>query len=162
MIAITKKNCIAAVEACQATFQASKATLKLKRIDRSIKPLVFLYGRRGGTLAQAYGLSLRSSCSSRKRLGLRESIHPSSLIGKRKYFMIIEVNPNAFSKYKTTTWKSLCVVIAHELAHLCDIICRKQTFGDMTSIDPTTDHDGVWKNLSKCYGGNDGPLINID
>jgi hypothetical protein len=159
LIPINHDNCLAAVKAVKAKFQSSKASAKLKKISRSIKPIVFIFGRRGKILASAYGLSLRSFDPSRKRYGLRESIHPCSQIGKRRYFMIIEVNPNAFSKRKVTTWKYLCRVMGHEMGHLLDDIVREQGGGPITDADPATDHDEFWATLSKYYGGNDSPIV---
>lgn len=156
---INEENCYKALEAAQRRFQRSKAPNWMKKMDRNIQPLVFIQSRRGKTLGQAYGVSLRSFDISRSRFGLRESIHPSSPIGKRRYFMIIEINPLAFSKLRMTRWKYLCRVMGHEMGHILDFIVRKQASGATTDTDPSTDHDIFWQSLSKYYGGNTDPII---
>lgn len=156
---ITIENCYKALEAAQRRFQRSKASVRLKRLAKQVEPLLFVCGHRGNVLGQAYGISLRSFYSSRTRFHLRESIHPSTPIGKRRYFMIIEINPLAFSKRRMTSWKYLCCVMGHEMGHILDMIARKQASGAVTDTDEAVDHDEYWQQLSKFYGGNDGPVI---
>jgi len=159
LVRINEENCYKALRAVERRFQRSKAPERLKRIARKINPLIFICGHRGSVLGQAYGVSLRSFDSSRLRFGLRESIHPSSKIKRRKYFMIIEINPLAFSKLRMTRWKYLCRVMGHEMGHILDFVVRQQASGSTTDNDPATDHDEFWQTLSKYYGGNTDPII---
>lgn len=159
LVRINEENCYKALRAVERRFQRSSAPERLKQVARTINPLVFVCGRRGNTLGQAVGISLRSFDSLRIRYNLRESVHPSTKIGDRRYFMIIEINPLAFSKLRMTRWKYLCRVFGHEYAHLIDTVYRKQTWGATTGSDPETDHDEHWQKISLWCGGNNDPII---
>lgn len=158
LVRINEENCYKALEAAQKRFQRSKAPERLKRLARKVNPIVFLCGRKPNWLACAYGVSVRAKVPERKKLDLRESVTPYTVVGNRGYYMLIQVYPKSFSKLEMTSWSYLKRVIAHELAH-CIHTCTEKQGGYFTESDPATDHCEEWQRISRWCGGNDEPEI---
>lgn len=158
LIHINEETCYKALEAAQRRFQRSKAPASLKRIAKTVNPIVFLCGRKVSWLAAAYGVSVRAKVPIRNTLDLRESTAPYTNIDGRNYYMLIQVYPKSFSKLEMTSRSYLRRVMAHEYAHLIHSCTEKQG-GYMTDSDPKTDHGEEWQRISKWCGGNTEPLI---
>lgn len=158
LVRINEENCYKALEAAQRRFQRSNAPERLKRIARKVNPIVFLCGRKPQWLAAAYGVSVRAKVPERQILDLRESHTPYTVIGKRGYYLLIQVYPKSFSKLEMTSWRYLKRVIAHELGHLIHSCTEKQD-GYLTGANPETDHCEEWQRISRWCGGNTEPEI---
>jgi hypothetical protein len=159
-IKITHETCTQAIEAAQAAFEISEAPRYLKNINKRLHVIVLVKNVKGRILGDATALSERCRFTMRKQLRLKKSTHPITTIGGKKFFLIIRINPRAFSSDDKTSWKKLATVIGHEMAHLLLIVWRKQINGTC-SVSDSNDHNDDWKKVSLWYEGNDNAFIDI-
>jgi len=160
LVRVNHDSCLKALKAAQKHFQCSSAPVRLKKLARTITPIVFITHtkQKDEWLASAFGMSVRVRDKYRTKLQLKESEYPSTDIGGRRYYLLIEVFPKAFSKLQIVSWRYLKRVMAHEIAHLLHSCTEKQG-GNFTVSNPVTDHDAQWQKISRWYGGNDSPFI---
>lgn len=138
-------------------FQQSSAPNYLKRLTLKINPIFTVVNRPHSLI---YGCAYAISTSSRnfaikKRLNLKREHHPSIDIDDQSYFLIIEINKPLL---KRVTKRGLRYLIAHEFAHLIQIINDQEVDGRQ-SLSTPLDHDIIWKQLCKWSGGTGSDLI---
>lgn len=139
-------------------FYASDAPAYHKNLLKKITPVFHVVNRRKwDTVAQAWavGKYVRKD-DAKKALKLRQSTHPMLYIDGDQYFMLIQFNKGASYLW---TRRGLRHVIAHELAHLLQIVVDKDVDGKTSLSNEATDHDEHWKRWAKQMGGTGKEII---
>ena len=131
------------INRCKKRFLKSTAPAAYKEICEKLDVVpIFINRSRGRNplYAQAWCVSQ----SLRWYLG-----HEPIKIGRRYYFMIIEIN-----RYYEHNYFTLKTLIGHEMGHLMQIIVDKEVDGQYNLANPKKDHGPKWQKLSSWFGGN--------
>jgi hypothetical protein len=139
----------AAVDRAKRMFFKNCPNKKLKHQLKLLIPIFELINLAKGNMAQAAatGVNVKND-SLKKRIRLKKSTHPTYLINKHEYFLTIQFNKDQLVSIDKRIFQD---IIAHELAHLLDIVAREVVNG-YYSYSNETDHDAYWNQLAKWMG----------
>ena len=141
-------------------FFSSDAPEYLKKQLRRINPNFHIVRhRKWDIVAQAWmvGRFARKDVA-KKCLKLKQSVHPVVTLDGDVYFPIIQINKGAF---QGITRRGLFYVLAHELAHLLQIVNDEEVDGTY-SYSSDADHDKRWLRLTLWMGGRGTEYIEHD
>jgi hypothetical protein len=138
-------------------FNESEAPEYLKKKLKKINPVFFISNKKrtdmvGGAVAiNRYAKKdlIKNS------LKLKRSIHPTVTLLGEVYFLIIEVNKGGL---RCITHRGLRYLVAHELAHLLQVVLDEEVDGSYSYSTPN-DHDERWYRFTKWMGGTGSDII---
>lgn len=138
------------------TFETSKAPKRLKKLLRRL-PIIFKMCNFPQSKDCGMAIAIGERCrhrASRRYKSFRKN-KPGIRIDDEIYYLFIEINQGSL---KRLTFRGLRYIIAHELAHIVQIVDDKEVEGHMSYSTPS-DHDKKWGRMCKWMGGIDSPWI---
>jgi hypothetical protein len=132
-------------------FYHSKAPVYLKRIMKhKCFPVFYICNyKKCNWYGQACAVSKHAHDATKKKLKLRVKSHPHIWMKHNHYFLIIEINKGLL-KYTRRGLKNL---IAHEVAHIFQIIVDRHVDDFYSINDDDIDHGDKWKRYCRYFGG---------
>lgn len=91
----------------------------------------------------------------KKQLKLNINKHPTITIDGDIYFCILQINKGC---YGFITRRGLRYLVAHELAHLLQIVVDEEVDG-LYSYSTSEDHNKKWLHMTRWMGGTGSELI---
>lgn len=141
-------------------FYDSDAPDYLKRKLRAIQPVFQIVNRK---LWQLYGQAWlvgkwAKKDIAKRQLKLRQSTHPTIVVDGDIYFAVIQINKAAA---RMITRRGLRYLVAHELAHILQIVVDQEVDGTFSYSTETRDHDEKWVKYTHWMGGTGSEIIPI-
>jgi hypothetical protein len=132
-------------------FQHSKAPVYLKRIvKKKCFPIFSICNyKKCNWYGIAVAVSKYAHDATKKKLKLRVKSHPHVWMKQNCYFLIIEINKGLLQY----TRKGLKNLVAHEVAHIVQIVVDKHVDDQYSINDADIDHGKNWKRYCKYLGG---------
>jgi hypothetical protein len=126
---------------------------KLEKLDIIFhivnRPSWYLYG-------QAWAVSKWAKKDIAKRqLKLKQRTHPTIAMDGDYYFLVIQINKGSF---KGITRRGLRYLVAHELAHILQIVVDEEVDG-CYSYSTSEDHNDKWLRFTRWMGGTGSEFI---
>lgn len=141
-------------------FSESLAPVYLKKKLSKLEPIFHIVNRKKWLLyGQAWAVSKWAKKDIAKRqLKLKQSTHPTTTMDNDIYFLVIQINKGA---WKGITRRGLRYLVAHEFAHLLQIVVDEEVDG-CYSYSTNEDHNAKWLRYTRWMGGTGSETIPVD